>query len=407
MAVPKPNVPSGIRVPRPNRIMQALTAPPPHLDVRGREVDFANKMIASDSPQLDPDVPEMNPEVDLVDAYDEAKAINRAEFDRAAATTQPDQRLPAFTGMSNIDFHPMHYTGTDNQLDTGASVGRTTLFDSLRDFNNPERAEEIARNMTDRNRGNRGVLMPSIHPRGGVEHFGRDILIARTNTSELGNGTFYPGYDVTEVNKLDDDPSTINHENNGHARTHWSPYRDALLGSDGGGMSDDPRAWLRHANRDIGKFAGVNKQILDSAKRTGQLDQLDFMTMNVPFLGPTGGMELMHNAGTRYSYRPQEVSANGAVWKDQSLQRNGFRTLAEVGDEEAYLNHALYQPVLTSNPAGVPAHFRYQDYNKLLLDRRAFHEALTRKGKQGHIKSLVNAGAVAAPIMAAGQGEDQ
>ena len=400
--IPKPQIP---KVPKRPVFLKGLTDPPPHLDVRGREVDLANKMIAE--PQLDPDIPEMAPDVDLVQAYDEAKAINRGEVDRAAAISQPDQRLPAFTGMSNINFYPMHYTGSDNKLDTGASVGRTTLFNSLTDFNNSDRAEEIARNMSDRNRNNRGVLMPSIHPRGGAEHFGRDILIARTNNSALGNGTFYPGYDVTEVNKLDDDPATINHENNGHARTHWSPYRDALLGATGGGMSDNPMAWMRYARGNLGKSAGVAKQILDSAKHIGQLDDLDMMTMNVPFLGPAGGMDLMHNAGTRYSYRPQEVSANGAVWKDMSLQRNGFRTLAEAGDETAYLNHALYQPVLESNPAGVPSTFRYQDYNQLLLDRRAFHESLTGKGRKGHIKSLVNAGAVAAPIMAAGQGEDQ
>lgn len=403
MAVPKPRVP---KVPKRPVFLKGLTDPPPHLDVRGREVDIANKMIASDKPQLDPDVPEMATDVDMVDAYDEAKAKHRAEIDKAAARSQPDQRLPAFTGMSHIDFYPMHYTGTDNQLDTTASVGRTTLFDSLTALNNPERAAEIARNMSDRNRGNRGALMPAIHPRGGDEHFGRDIFVVRGNTMDQGNGSMVLGHDVTELNKLDDDPSTFLHEVHGHGRMDWSPFREQLLG-EGKGLSDNPLAWLRHSNGNVGKFAGVNHQIFDGAKHLGQMDALDPLTMNVPFLGDTGGMDLMQNALTRYSYIPHEVRANGAAWKDMSLQRNGFRTLAEAGDEEKYLNYALNQPVLSENPKGVPDWWDYRDYNRLLLDRKAFHESLTGKGKKGHIKLLVKAGAAAAPIMAAGQGEDQ
>jgi len=397
--IPKPHIKPPAR-----QLLSGLTSPPPHLDVRGREVEIANKMIASDKPQLDPDVPEMADGVDMTAAYDDAKAVHNAEFERAAARSQPNQRLPAFTGMSNIDFYPMHYTGSDNVLDDTASVGRTTLFDGLKEFNGQERMEEMARNMADRNRGSGGgALMPAIHPRGIDEHFGRDMFLARTNTSELGNGVIYPGQDVIEFNAADDSAATIFHELQ-HGRGAHSPFRTAMLDSR---MAENPMAWMRYTNGRIGKSGGIIKQIAQAARELGQFKDLDMLTMNVPFLGPTGGMELLHNWQGRYPFKPHERMANGGSFKDLALQRNGFRTLAEAGDEEAFLNHALSQSPLERNPAGVGPTFDYREYNKHLMEEKALHEAYTPKGRKGNMKMLVRLGAAAAPVIAAGMGEDQ
>jgi len=403
MAVPKLHA---IKPPA-RRLLSSLVDPPPHLDMRGKKLDEANEIISSTKPQLDPDVPEGNTDVDMLEIYDRSKADSRAQVEKAAARSQPDQRLPAFTGLSHMDFYPMHYTDGENQLDTAASVGRTNLFDGLREFNGNARTEEIARNMPDRNRGNKGSLMPAIHPRGGEEHFGRDIFVVRSNNADPGNGRMYMGDDVIELPKGHDDAATVIHELN-HGRSHWSPYRQPMLDS-GSGISSSPRAWLRHAlNDNVGKFGGINHEIFREAKRLGQMDKLDTMTMNVPFLGRTGGMDLMQNHGaSRYAYIPQEINANIASFKDMALQLHGFDTLAAAGDEMAFMRHALSQGALESTPPGLPSTWKHTDYNQLLLSLNAIRKSLTAKGQQGFGRAFVKAGAAAAPVMAAGTGEDQ
>lgn len=410
MAIPKPNVPKVIRSPRAGRIMQALTAPPvPHLDIRANGAIAQNSLFDQSGPHADPDNPTISEAADPGIAYDLSKAESESVYQAAKARSQPDQPMPAWSGLQGVDFYPFNFTDTDGVTHTGSSIGQTTPFEGLKSRYGAERAEEQARNFIDRRKPQAFPLedetAPNMHQRGGDEHFNRKIFIARHSGPAIDNGSMFPGHDIGVWAKGDDSAGMISHELDGHAVMDASPFD----GPNKHHFRDpqDHSVWGAHiAKRPEDIFSGL---LEEAAEKHGY--EVDPITGETDFLGDRGASEIFEQLSRRYPTLPYEMRARGLVFKNRSLQAHGFKTLKEAGDETAFLKKALMSDIMhpdDANARSIHPTFDVEDYNKELMYQKSIFHSLDKAGKIKWLNMMLRAGMLGAPAaMAAGQGEDQ
>jgi hypothetical protein len=386
--------------------MEALTAPP-HLDFRRNESALTNALIDQSGPQLFQDAPKISPDADTTVGYDASKALTSEVYEAAKAKSQPDQPMPEWLGLSGVDFYPISFTDTDGKMRKGSSIGRTNLVESLSGFYGPERANEQARNFIDRNGPNapREDFAPNMHVRGGDAHFGRDIHVVRHSGPAQGNGHFAPGHDIGLWAKADDDTARINHEINGHGTMDAALFENGLVRNLRPVRNYD--TWgqhLIHNPEDV--FSNYLEKIADEHGY-----EVDPVTGDTDFLGPGIASTIYENLLKRYYTLPYEMRANGLNFKNRSLQSQGFRTLAEAGDETAFLRNSLLSDIQHPDDpkaSGIHPTSTPEEFNRLLLMNKSIFHSMDKAGKMKWLNMMLRAGMLGAPVaIAAGQGEDK
>jgi hypothetical protein len=392
----------------------------PHLDLDANNTLVQNSLFDQSGPHADPDNPTISDFADTTVAYDASKAESESVYQAAQARSQPDQSLPKWTGLSDVAFYPADFTGRDG-VRRSASIGKTTPYDSLTSFFGRDRANEQARNFIQRNgpsienHPKHGIRLavphhdettPNMHSRGGEEHFDRPIYISRHSGPAEDNGSIFPGHDISVWAKDDDGPGMIVHELAGHGVSDASPFVDGK--AIGYRDVDDQDVWGQHlTSAPEEKFVELLAQAADEHGY-----DLDPTTGDTPFLGPRGATSVYENLARRYYTRPYEMRANGLVFKNRSLQRHGFSTLAEAGNEKAFLKKSLMDSDI-AHPDDYGKRlphptFEPEEYNKLLLMQKSIYHSLDPDGKKKWLRMMLRFGMLGAPAaMAAGQGEDQ
>jgi hypothetical protein len=396
------------RTPRP-RVVPKLDLPSIQSNAQGR---IAQALLVENRP------------ADIIkDVRGPQKAEIDAVYQQAKAITPPDSP-PAVGGFPGIAHHPIRFAETDGTKNT-ATLGRGTLLQILTDQWGPERAQEIARNMTDRNVGqpDPGDIFPSIHPDGGDAHFNRPIYILREDGPAKKNGFALPGPDIIQYRKADEgrvgDMET--HETNHLAveyggksnnRDFFNTTRENTPAVWKSKMAGDPESLMSPSMSQMLQDA-ADEYGLDYSPEDGSWRELG--AKKPEKLGEWGAIspeDMKHiftNANTHF-WRNQEQLANLMNWKNQAMRRNGYRTLADLPpglSERDFFRQALTQDLTPIAPRESIEGFNPEHYNPLQLMFRAMRENLTPAGADLQDKVIYRLGAGAGVAAGLSQQGDQ
>lgn len=369
----------------------------PHVDLSAANSIIADSLIRQSGWKPGPDAPPpVSENASILRAYDEAKAEIGRQYQQAAQG-YPDAALPPSTGLNDIAFYPTQLTMLDGtKVDEGASVGRTNLRQLLTNAHGPARAEEQLANFAKRNARRQDWHFPLIHPRGMDEHLGRDIYIVRHNGPAEDNGAAVRGLDLGLWAKADDNIGMIDHEGK-HLKQDWAASRGPKLKDR---MPDRSIFWESLLHRDPNDT--LRELALDQASQYGF--DIDDVTGDLGFLDPGRGDAMLHNMGSMYYLRPEEIKANLDSWKNSALKAHGFETLADAGNEMKFLRRALTSDIMPDTPKG--SKLSAEQHNYLHLPIRAIYESMGETGREQMLKVLHKAGAAGVPAaLASGEGE--